>query len=76
MVEVGRSEEEEGFVPPDSAVGSSENLGQSSTVKPSKRIGPRYEEKEDVFSRAASETKKTRRALQTQEWKKHNGLTR
>ena len=27
-------------------------------MKPSKRIGPRYEEKEDVFSRAASETKK------------------
>ena len=27
-------------------------------MKPSKRIGPRYGEQEDVFSRAASETKK------------------
>ena len=27
-------------------------------VKPSKRIGPRYEEKGDAFSRAAAEAKK------------------
>ena len=31
-------------------------------MKPSKRTGPSHGEKEDVFSRAGSETKKTRQS--------------